>query len=134
MPDGSPLAEKTGLSPATASVYLNGLMVSHEPTVVGLVPGLGMMTGAATVHLIVAVPNEPVASVAVTTDVNPPSLVGRPVMAPFVALIGRPVGSVRAVQVSVWAAAESVAVGLRLAATPCQTVFVAGAVTAILSA
>src|ERR1700722_15958366 len=132
MPAGSPVAEKAGLSPGTASVYLNGLVFRHEPTVVVSVRGLGMTTGAATVHLIAAVPKAPVASVALTVDVNPPSLGGRPVMAPVVALILRPGGSEGAVQVSFWPVAASVPLRATLTATPGRTTFLAGAVTTIL--
>src|SRR5271168_5300001 len=97
-------------------------MSSHAPAVVVWVPSLGMMTGTATYHLTVAVPNEPVPSAARTVEVNPNSFVAWPEMTPVVALIPSPGGRPVAVHFSVWPAAESVAVGLMLAGTPSQTV------------
>src|SRR5258708_7375858 len=103
MPGGRPVAEKLSFSPPTLSVALNW-MSRPWPTVVVFTLGVRLMTATAPVvfQAMVAMPLEPVESVAVTVVLVAPPLVGLPEMRPVVLPIVRPAGSPLVVQVKVF--------------------------------
>src|ERR1700722_8360632 len=80
---------------------------------------------ALTVQPNAAVPAAPVASLAVTTTLDEPAVVGVPVIRPA-ELMESPAGRPVAVKVSVWPAAESVALICLLTAVPVVAVWVPG--------